>query len=106
MSTAEAVAVASSIGLAATCFPGDRDVARLLPEYLLGDVVDELVRELAIRVRPALHGPPLQHAIRRRTGALHLPRTVAANLARVDAGMPIAALTPLELARWIGDRIR
>ena len=24
----------------------------------------------------------------------------------VAAGMPIAALTPLELARWIGDRIR
>jgi hypothetical protein len=22
------------------------------------------------------------------------------------AGMPIAALTPLELARWIGDKIR
>jgi hypothetical protein len=24
----------------------------------------------------------------------------------VDAGMPIAALTPLDLARWIGERIR
>jgi len=24
----------------------------------------------------------------------------------VAAGMPIAALTPLELARWIGDKIR
>lgn len=24
----------------------------------------------------------------------------------VAAGMPIAALTPLELARWIGDHIR
>jgi hypothetical protein len=22
------------------------------------------------------------------------------------AGMPVAALTPLELARWVGDKIR
>jgi MoxR-like ATPase len=41
MSTAEAVAVASSIGLAATYFPGDRDIARLLPEYLLGVVMKD-----------------------------------------------------------------
>jgi MoxR-like ATPase len=41
MSTAEAVAVASSMGLAATYFPGDRDVARLLPEYLLGVVMKD-----------------------------------------------------------------
>jgi MoxR-like ATPase len=41
MSTAEAVAVASSIGLAATYFPGDRDVARLVPEYLLGVVMKD-----------------------------------------------------------------
>jgi len=41
MSTAEAVAVASSMGLAATFFPSDRDVARLLPEYLLGVVMKD-----------------------------------------------------------------
>jgi MoxR-like ATPase len=41
MSTAEAVAVASSIGLASTYFPGDRDPARLLPEYLLGVVMKD-----------------------------------------------------------------
>ena len=41
MSTAEAVAVASSIGLAATFFPSERDVARLLPEYLLGVVMKD-----------------------------------------------------------------
>jgi len=41
MSTAEAVAVASSMGLAATYFPGDRDVAKLLPEYLLGVVMKD-----------------------------------------------------------------
>ncbi|HET8661805.1 MAG TPA: AAA family ATPase [Micromonosporaceae bacterium] len=38
MSTAEAVAVASSIGLAAAYFPGDRDVLSLLPGHLLGVV--------------------------------------------------------------------
>jgi hypothetical protein len=41
MSTAEAVAVASSIGLATTYFPGDRDPARLVPEYLLGVVMKD-----------------------------------------------------------------
>ena len=41
MSTAEAVAVASSIGLAATYFPTDRDLAHLLPEYLLGVVMKD-----------------------------------------------------------------
>lgn len=45
MSTAEAVAVASSIGLATTYFPGDRDVARLLPEYLLGVVMKDDPRD-------------------------------------------------------------
>ncbi|WP_412539534.1 AAA family ATPase [Longispora sp. K20-0274] len=38
MSTAEAVAVATSLGLAAAYFPGDRDVLSLLPGHLLGVV--------------------------------------------------------------------
>jgi len=38
MSTAEAVAVASSLGLAAAYFPGDHDVLSLLPGHLLGVV--------------------------------------------------------------------
>jgi MoxR-like ATPase len=38
MSTAEAVAVASSLGLAAAYFPGDRDTLALLPGHLLGVV--------------------------------------------------------------------
>ena len=38
MSTAEAVAVATSLGLAAAYFPGDRDVLSLLPSHLLGVV--------------------------------------------------------------------
>ncbi|MEV4414479.1 AAA family ATPase [Catellatospora sp. NPDC049609] len=38
MSTAEAVAVATSLGLAQAYFPGDRDVLSLLPGHLLGVV--------------------------------------------------------------------
>jgi MoxR-like ATPase len=38
MSTAEAVAVATSLGLAAAYFPGDRDLLSLLPGHLLGVV--------------------------------------------------------------------
>ena len=45
-------------------------------------VVDELVRELAIRVRPAMQGAISPRATRRSTGVLHLGKTVAANLGR------------------------
>lgn len=45
MSTAEAVAVASSLGLAATYFPGQSDPARLVPEYLLGVVMKDEPRD-------------------------------------------------------------
>ncbi|WP_018353118.1 ATP-binding protein [Longispora albida] len=38
MSTAEAVSVATSLGLAAAYFPGDRDVLSLVPGHLLGVV--------------------------------------------------------------------
>jgi MoxR-like ATPase len=41
MSTAEAVAVASSLGLASAYFPSERDTATLLPEYLLGVVMKD-----------------------------------------------------------------
>jgi MoxR-like ATPase len=45
MSTAEAVAVASSIGLAATYFPAAGEIARLVPEYLLGVVMKDEPRD-------------------------------------------------------------
>jgi MoxR-like ATPase len=45
MSTAEAVAVTSSLGLSASYFPSDRDVARLVPEYLLGVVMKDEPRD-------------------------------------------------------------
>ena len=62
-------------------------LAGSLPEGRLGPmrrmvarVVDALVAELAMRVRPALSGTVLPRATRRRSGTLHLPRTVRANL--------------------------
>lgn len=41
MSTAEAVGVATSLGLATCYFPSDRDVASLVPEHLLGVVLKD-----------------------------------------------------------------
>ncbi len=41
MSTAEAVSVASSLGLSATYFPSDRDVLSRLPSYVLGVVLKD-----------------------------------------------------------------
>lgn len=49
---------------------------------LVKRVVDDLVRELAVRVRPALMGALSARPTRRPTGVLHLARTVSANLAR------------------------
>jgi hypothetical protein len=74
---------------------GEAQLDRL--RALLRHVVDQLVRELAIRVRPALQGAPLARAIRRRTGALHLPRTIAANLARVRVDGEAITLIPERL---------
>lgn len=72
-----------------------------LPEADLGHlrrivsrIVDELVRELSTRVRPALAGLVTPRPSRRPTGPLDLRRTVAANLhtarARADAGFTLA----------------
>lgn len=59
---------------------GEAHLGRL--RTLIKRIVDELVRELAIRVRPAMQGAISPRPTRRSTGVLHLPRTVAANLAR------------------------
>ncbi len=59
---------------------GESQLGRL--RQLISRVVDQLVRELAVRVRPALHGAISARATRRPTGMLHLAKTVAANLAR------------------------
>jgi uncharacterized protein DUF5682/VWA domain-containing protein len=59
---------------------GEAHLGRL--RSIIQRVVEELVRELAVRVRPALHGAISPRPTRRPTGALHLARTVSANLAR------------------------
>ena len=63
---------------------GEAHLGRL--RALIRRVVDELVRELAVRVRPALQGAAGARTTRRPSNVLHLPRTIAANLrnARVD----------------------
>jgi Mg-chelatase subunit ChlD len=58
---------------------GEGQLGRL--RALIRHVIDALVRELAVRVRPALIGATGARATRRPTRTLHLPRTVAANLA-------------------------
>lgn len=59
---------------------GEAHLGRL--RQIIKRVVDELVRELAVRIRPALHGVLGARPTRRPTGTLHLPRTVMANLGR------------------------
>ncbi|MDB4960731.1 MAG: hypothetical protein JWP01_730 [Myxococcales bacterium] len=50
---------------------------------LIRRIVDDLVRELAVRVRPALIGASSPRATRRPTSVLHLAKTVSANLGQV-----------------------
>src|SRR5204862_5058712 len=66
---------------------GEAQLGRL--RVLIRRIVDDLVRELAVRVRPALIGATSPRPSRRPTSQLHLARTVGANLAKVrrdDAG--------------------
>src|SRR5262249_24914706 len=71
---------------------GEAHLGRL--RAIVRRVVDELVRELAIRVRPALHGTLGARPTRRPTGTLHLPRTIAANLARARLEDGVVRLVP------------
>ncbi|MFC4584783.1 vWA domain-containing protein [Sphaerisporangium corydalis] len=57
----------------------EQQLARLRP--LVRRLVDELSRELATRLRPALTGLATPRPTRRRGGRLDLPRTLRANLA-------------------------
>lgn len=50
---------------------------------LIRRVVEQLVKELAVRVRPALIGSTSPRPTSRRSSVLHLSRTVGANLAKV-----------------------
>ncbi|SFL54951.1 vWA domain-containing protein [Streptomyces pini] len=53
---------------------------------LVRRLVEELTRQLATRLRPALHGASLPRPGRRPGGALDLPRTLRANLATARRG--------------------
>jgi Mg-chelatase subunit ChlD len=60
---------------------GEAHLGRL--RSIIRRIVDELTRELAVRVRPALIGSASPRATRRPTSTLHLARTVSANLGKV-----------------------
>ncbi len=53
---------------------------------LVGRLVEALTRQLATRLRPALHGTVLPRPSRRPGGGLDLPRTLRANLATARRG--------------------
>lgn len=68
----------------------EQQLARLRP--LVRRLVDELARELATRLRPALTGLATPRPTRRRGGRIDLPRTLRANLAhtrRLDDGRTV-----------------
>jgi Mg-chelatase subunit ChlD len=74
---------------------GEAHLGRL--RALIRRVVDELVRELAVRVRPALFGAVGARPTRRSTGVLHVPRTVAANLGKARVVADEVQLVPERL---------
>jgi hypothetical protein len=74
---------------------GEAQLGRL--RSLIRHVVDELVRELAVRVRPALQGMIGQRATRRPTGVLHLARTVGANLSKARVVDEVVTIVPEKL---------
>ncbi|HEU0030460.1 MAG TPA: DUF5682 family protein [Kofleriaceae bacterium] len=74
---------------------GEAHLGRL--RAIIRRVVDELVRELAVRVRPAMQGAISPRATRRQTGVLHLGRTVGANLARAQIEGDRVSLVPERL---------
>lgn len=82
---------------------GEAHLGRL--RAIIRKVVDELVKELAVRVRPALIGGASPRATRRPTSTLHLARTVAHNLARVrEDADGILRMVPERL--WFKQRSR
>ncbi|MFF8035502.1 DUF5682 family protein [Streptomyces sp. NPDC016626] len=77
---------------------------------LVRRLVDALTRQLATRLRPALHGTALPRPSRRPGGGLDLPRTLRANLAtarrapdgtvRVIPGRPVFRTRARRAADW------
>ncbi|MEU1516484.1 DUF5682 family protein [Streptomyces sp. NPDC005811] len=85
----DAAAVRPSVELLRTVLShaGGLPEARLAAlRPLVRRLVDALTRELATRLRPALHGTVLPRPSRRPGGGLDLPRTLRANLATARRG--------------------
>lgn len=74
---------------------GEGQLVRL--RALVRRIVDELARELAVRVKPALRGAIGSGSTRRPTGVLHLGRTIGANLARAQVKSDTIELVPERL---------
>ena len=79
-----------------------RTLVILVTDFEEGGPVEALLAE--VRAVAESGARPLGLAALDDTGQPRYPRAVAEEVAA--AGMPVAALSPLELARWIGEQIR
>jgi uncharacterized protein with von Willebrand factor type A (vWA) domain len=79
-----------------------RTLVLLVSDFEEGGPVDALLAEVRALAESGAH--PLGIAALDDRGQARYSKSVAEMV--VDAGMPVAALTPLELARWIRDQIR
>jgi uncharacterized protein with von Willebrand factor type A (vWA) domain len=79
-----------------------RSLVVLVTDFEEGGPLPALLAE--VRALAESGARPLGLAALDDQGAPRFARSVAEEV--VDAGMPIAAVTPLELARWIGEQLR
>jgi Mg-chelatase subunit ChlD len=79
-----------------------RTIVIVVSDFEEGFPVEDLLAEVRALVESGVH--PLGLASLDDTGKARYCQPIAELVA--GAGMPIAALTPLELARWVGERIR
>ncbi len=79
-----------------------RSMVLLVTDFEEGGALPALLAE--VRALAESGARPLGLAALDDRGAPRFARAVAEEV--VDAGMPVAAVTPLELARWIGEQLR
>ena len=79
-----------------------RTLVILVTDFEEGGPLPALLAE--VRALAESGARPLGLAALDDRGAPRFSRAVAEEV--VGAGMPVAALTPLELARWVGEQIR
>lgn len=79
-----------------------RTIVLLVTDFEEGGSLGSLLAEVRALAESGAH--PLGIAALDERGQPRYSKAVAEEV--VAAGMPVAALTPLELARWIGERIR